>query len=442
MMHPEWWQWALGYGILALILWLMTMSAIGSRRKQRLIQNIPTSKTAGVFIGLVEVKGTAECEAPITSELAKARCVHFSYSVDEHWRRTVTESYTDSQGNRKTRTRTESGWKTIESGGEQIPFYLKDDTGLLRILPDGAKIEPAPIYHETARRSDPLYYSRGHHFAVSNSTHKRRFSEKAIPLHQPLYIIGQSRERDDIAAAEIAHDDIEKMFLISTRSEEKIQKSYGGGFWALIILGLVISGLAPWLIHKILTNREMYPFMAGSISVGVYLLQLSVRWGLMVFNDLVQLRNRVFQAASNIDVQLKRRHDLIPNLLHVVQGLKDFESKLQTHLASLRAQAGKSSIQNNEESITPCANAIIAISEAYPELKSDSTFLKLQEGISDTEDRIALARNYYNNIVTQYNTRRETIPDQFFASLAGMKHISLFKAAEFTRAAIKVDLAD
>lgn len=438
-MEPELWNWILAYGILSLALWFITFGAIRSRKRQRVIQNIPTSKTAGVFIGLVEVKGTAESDNPITSELAESRCVHFSFSVQEHWRRTVTETYTDSDGKTRTRTKTESGWKTIEQGGNEIPFYLKDDSGILRIIPTKAKIEPTPLFSQTARRSDPLYYSRGHHFAVSNSTHKRRFIENGIPLHHDMYVIGQSREREEIAAAEIAHDDAEKMFIISTRSEEKIQKSYNTGFWGFIIFGLFLSALAPWLIHKILLNSESFPFLSSGIAFGVYIVQLFIRWALMVFNDLVDLKNRVFQASSNIDVQLKRRHDLIPRLVKVVSGLKNYETNLQSHLAKLRAQSN-ATMDTKEVSPSECSSSIIAIAEAYPEIKSDDAFLKLQNKLSDTEERVALARNYYNDIVTHYNTRRETIPDQYFASMAGLKHIDLFQAEDFKRAAIKVDL--
>ena len=441
MVEPVLWKWLLAYGILGLALWFITFGGIRSRKRQRLIQNIPTSKTAGVFIDLVEVQGTAESDSPITSELAKARCVHYSFSVQEHWSRRVTETYRGSGGKARTRTRTESGWKTIESGGHEIPFYLKDDSGLLRIVPAKAKVEPMTLFSEKVRRSDPLYYSRGHHFAVSNSTHKRRFLESGIPMHHDVYVIGQSREREDIAAAEIAHDETVKMFIISTRPEEKIQKSFRNGFWGFIIFGLLVSIGGPWLLQDILIHAQSFPLLSSGITVGVYLIQLIARWSLMVFNDPVDLKNRVFQASANIDVQLKRRQDLIPRLVKVVSGLKDYESKLQSHLVKLRAQSN-TTVKTKGTKPSECSSSITAIAEAYPEMKSDDTFLKLQKKLSDTEERIALARNYYNDIVTHYNTRRETIPDRYFASIAGLKHIDLFVAEDFRRATVKVELVD
>ena len=97
-------------------------------RRRRILGDTPTSKAQGVFIGFVELKGTAESAQPLTSFLAETACVHYAWQVDEHWSRVVTESYTDSKGNRQTRTRVESGWTTVAEGGETIPFYLRDES--------------------------------------------------------------------------------------------------------------------------------------------------------------------------------------------------------------------------------------------------------------------------------------------------------------------------
>ena len=122
-------------------------------RHKRLIDDLPTSRTQGVFIGLAELKGTAESETPLTSYLAGAPCVQYAWQVDEHWSRTVTETYTDSKGHTQTRTRTESGWTKVAGGSQSIPFYLKDDTGVIRVVPDGAKIHSIKTFDETASRS-------------------------------------------------------------------------------------------------------------------------------------------------------------------------------------------------------------------------------------------------------------------------------------------------
>src|SRR5947208_16319951 len=107
-------------GVLALVcLWF----ALRSGKRKRLVDNLPTSKTTGVFIGLLELKGTAEAAQPLTSYLAGQHCVQYQWRIEEHWSRTVTETYTDSDGKARTRTRHDSGWKTVADGGDTIPSY-------------------------------------------------------------------------------------------------------------------------------------------------------------------------------------------------------------------------------------------------------------------------------------------------------------------------------
>lgn len=176
------------------------VAAFRAGRRRRLVENLPTSKTTGVFIGLVELKGSAESSHPLTSRLAEQPCVVYEWSVDEHWSRTVTETYTDKDGKTHTRTRHESGWTTVANGGEAIPFYLQDDCGVVLVRPQGAKVEPRGMFDETCGPGDPLYYGKGPAHAVANSDHRRRFCERGIPQHAMLYVLGQAREREDIVA--------------------------------------------------------------------------------------------------------------------------------------------------------------------------------------------------------------------------------------------------
>src|SRR5260221_2769746 len=148
------WIPALG-AVLALI---CLVAALRSGQRRRLIDNLPTSKTTGVFIGLVELKGTAETQEPLVSFLARTQCVYFRWTVEEHWSRTVTETETDSDGKTRTVTRHESGWTTVANGGEISPFYLQDDCGFVLIRPEGAKLESVGGFDETCGRSDSLYY--------------------------------------------------------------------------------------------------------------------------------------------------------------------------------------------------------------------------------------------------------------------------------------------
>ncbi len=106
------------------------IAAFWSLRRKRLIDDSPTSKSQGVFIGMAELKGTAESEQPLTSYLAGVPCVRNIWEVDEHWSRIVMETYSDKSGVH-TRTRTESGWNKVADGHQSVPFYLKDDTGIV-----------------------------------------------------------------------------------------------------------------------------------------------------------------------------------------------------------------------------------------------------------------------------------------------------------------------
>jgi hypothetical protein len=425
-------------GAVLALLCLIAGCRAGTRH--RLIDNLPTSKTTGVFIGLAELKGTAESSGPLTSYLAGGACVHYSWSIEERWSRIVTETDTDSDGKTHTRIRRESGWTNVAGGGETIPFFLQDDHGIVLVRPEGAKIEPVTVFRETCGPSEPLYYGKGPPGAVSNSDHVRRFEETAIPLHAVLYVMGQARERADVVAPEIAADQGAPIFLISTRSEQQVSSGFRWNFWGWGIFGMVLA-VAGVIVRDAMLGLELdarWPFYAAAAAA--YLAAAGLAWTWMVFNSLVELRQRVRQAWAQVDVQLKRRHDLIPNLVEVVEGLRDYEQQVQTELAALRAQAQATPPGVAGPDFQALKGTVIAIAERYPELKADTTFTNLHRSLVDTEQRIALARGYFNDIATHFNTRLETVPDRFVGGLAAMRQQALLQADEFERAPVKVDL--
>ncbi len=422
--------------LLGFVFLLMALRQVA---RKRLIDDLPTSKTTGVFIGLVELKGTAESEVPLRSFLAETLCVYYQYSVSEHWSRTVTESYTDSKGNRRTRTKRESGWKTVASGGRMGPFYLQDDCGVILIRPDGADIEPKSVFHETCGPADPLYYGKGPSGAVADSDYRRQFSERAIPLHAPVYVVGQARERSDIVEPEIAYDKESPMFLISTRTEKDVSRLLGCAFYLWLVPGLMfcVGGfIAQLAIRQLQLGEYWWVYFLAAVG---YFGALLLGWVWTVFNSLIRLRHWVDQAWSQIDVQLKRRYDLIPRLVTVVTAAKQHERDVQTVVADMRNQL---KLSDNPDAQHGLASRLMAIAEAYPELKSNENFSSLQRHLIDTEQRIALARGYYNEIVTYFNTRLEIVPDGFIARLGGMTKRSLMLAREFERAPVHLNLAD
>ena len=424
-------------GVFAL---LCLVAGYRTGRRGKLIENIPTSSTAGVFIGLVEVKGRVESARPLTSYLASSSCVYYRWSVDEHWSRTVTESYTDSKGQRRTRTRHESGWRTVASGGEMIPFYLRDEDGTLLIRPQGARIESITVFDSTCGRSDPLYYAKGPAEAVAHSDHRRRFTEEALPVNQLLYVMGQARERQDVVAAEIAQDDQAPIFLISVRPEQQIQSGHRAAFagWNLGGLLLFTVGFGIWF--GVMGNEGGRLAARVVASAAIYGLAAALAWLWMAYNSLIDLRQRVRRAWSHVDVQLKRRHDLIPALVEVVEGLRDHEREVQTALATLRAQWTATPPGVEGPDYQGLHASVVALAERYPQLIASQGFEALQRNLSETEQRIALARGYFNEIATHYNTRLETVPERFVARWAGLKPQGLLAAQDFERAPVNVEL--
>ena len=429
---------ALGAGILFIAGCLF--GAFHALGRKRLLNDNPTSKTQGVFIGLTELSGTAEMEKPLISYLAEAPCVHYDYTVEEHWQRIVTETYTDSKGHVRTRTKTESGWKRVDSGGLSAPFYLKDDTGVLRILPEGAKIEDKEIFQKTVTPGDPIYFNKCPAREIANSTHRRRFRETAVPLHAKLYIVGRAREREDIVAAEIARDKAAPMFLISMRTEKQVSTGYGAQVWVWAVLGFLIAlgiALAWQMMRTVGAGFAITPYLiAGFGYIFVYLLG----WVWTIYNSFINLHNRVKRGWSQVDIQLKRRNDLIPNLVQVVEGYRTHEQDTQLLISRMRTQLSATAPGVSGPDFSGVAPMLKATMEAYPDLKANEQFFKLQESLVETEQRIALARDYYNDIATFFNSRLEMVPDRFIGSLARFKPRTLMSAADFERAPVAVDL--
>lgn len=403
-----------------------------TNRQRRLIGNLPTSKTQGVFIGVVELKGTAECEAPVTSFLAEQVCVHYGYQITERWEREVEEEYTDSEGHTQRRTRTESGWATVASGGESTPFYLQDDTGVVLIRPDGAEIRPQSLFQAHVSPADPLYYGKGPAITVANSTFQRSFSEQGIPLHHALFVVGKAREREDMVAAELSQDQSSPLYLLTVESEDQVLSRMGWKLHFLNILGLIFAGGEGYLFAEV---------RGALIGAAIYLFCWFVTWFVLVSNMLIDVRNRMRQGWSSLEVQLKRRHDLIPGLVAVVEGVRQHEADTQTEVAALRAELAAGHELTPEARHRGVARSVLTLAERYPELKADANFRQLQTQLIDTEQRIALARAYFNDITTAYNTRLEIVPDGWIARLFGHKAQPLLATEDFERAEVRVSLA-
>jgi hypothetical protein len=403
--------------------------ALNAGRKRRLLDDTPVSKALGVFVGEVEVEGLCVRQDPYTSYLAERPCVLYSWSICEHWRRAHEETYTDDKGNTRTRTVIVHGSDVIASGGRQAGFYLQDETGFVWVEPAGADLETVTMFSEDADEGDALYYGKGPSEAVDGSTGQRTFSESGLPIGTKLFIRGRASERPDIVAAQIKREDKADMFIITPRGEKAVSDGKATAYVLWNIIGALCAGA---FASTLFASHAVSPG-PGPMSVGVllYLVALSFGWVWMVFNSLVGVRNRVQLAQSLIDVQLKRRADLIPRLVNCLTGYRAHEASVLAMVARLRAEAASSGVS----AVSP---SLIAIQEQYPDLKAMDSFNSLSSNLIETEQRIALARNYYNDSVTFYNTRLERVPDAYVARIVSMQPAELFKAEGFERVAVGV----
>ena len=153
-----------------------------------------------------------------------------------------------------------------------------------------------------------------------------------------------------------------------------------------------------------------------------------------MYNSLVQSKIKVDNAWSQIDVQLQRRFDLIPNFVETVKGYAKHEENTFKEVIEARNKMNTAGNINEEleasNAITGALNKLFALSEAYPELKSNENFLSLQKDLKETEDKLSYARQFYNDSVLMYNNTREKFPSNIVANIFGFKEINFFKASE------------
>lgn len=172
---------------------------------------------------------------------------------------------------------------------------------------------------------------------------------------------------------------------------------------------------------------------------------LLIVWGILIYNQLVRNRNQTESAWSDIDVQLQRRHDLVPQLVEAVKGYASYERATLTAVTELRAR----SIATNrlvekaqlEDEIERGLHKLIALAEDYPDLKANQNFIKLQQELTEVEDHLQYARRFYNGAVRQLNTRIESFPDLLVARFFSFKPAEFFDAEDNTAAAPQVSIS-
>ena len=172
------------------------------------------------------------------------------------------------------------------------------------------------------------------------------------------------------------------------------------------------------------------------------ILSLIVLYIVLTFNSLIMLRNRADNALSQIDVQLKRRYDLIPNLISSVKGYMKHEKGVLTEITKMRSSLISGSLSQKAKASDAVSNAlktIFAVSENYPQLKANENFIQLQEELSGTESKIAFSRQFYNDNIMVLNNKIEQFPSNMIANMLNFKEREFFKAAESEKGPVKVE---
>ena len=174
----------------------------------------------------------------------------------------------------------------------------------------------------------------------------------------------------------------------------------------------------------------------------IVIVVLILIWAIATYNSLVDFRNRVKDAWSQIDVQLKRRFDLIPNLVETVKGYTKHENETLEEVIKARNTYLSASLPEDQlkadGELTNAINKLFALSENYPDLKANQNFQQLQQELQQTEDKIAMSRQFYNDIVMQYNNQIEMVPSNIIASLFKFKQEKFFEAQDSEKENVKV----
>jgi LemA protein len=177
------------------------------------------------------------------------------------------------------------------------------------------------------------------------------------------------------------------------------------------------------------------------IVLGIILLLIILIWA--TYNSLVRLNIKTDEALSDITVQMKRRYDLVPNLIDSVKGYAKHEKSTLSEVTKARTSAmklGEGDIHSKAEAdnmMTSTLKSLFAVAESYPELKANENFMKLQEELSDTEDKIQASRRFYNSNVTNFNTKLKVFPTNIFGNMLGFKPKEFFEVNDSEKAEIE-----
>jgi hypothetical protein len=419
-----------GGAVMGVLAWLVD-------RQRRAYADLATTPAAAVFAGRNEVKGRAWAPQPLVSHRSTTPSVWWSYTLEEERQHTRTVTSRDSQGNTQTRTETYHQWHEIDRKDGQLPWCeVVDDTGSVPVRLDGARVEARSVHLETFKDDG----GRGILESLfSNKTGRYRESENAVAIGDPLFVVGEA-ELDEATCVPVLGSKV----LVSTRSEESRMRSLGAGAGLLVLLAL--GGLLAGSAMLVDPERPGRP-AAWLPGIAAAVVLLTIAWSVTLYNRLRLLAESTERAWTLVDVQLQRRHDLIPSLAKTVAAHAAHEATVLQQLAQARAgAAGNGGEAQHAAELTGEATEqttrlrqILGVAEAHPQLTADAGFLELQRALADTESRIAGSRTFYNDTLLLLRNQMQRFPGVLVASRLRLAHREPIGAEGFERTVPEVE---
>ncbi len=434
-----------GLACAGLAIWL-SWRAARARSRRQLLQDLPTSPAAAIFVGWLEASGRARSASPLTSPLGQVPCVLYRLSITESYQRTETEMSRDAKGRTTMRTRVVTGWESVGERTERIPFELEDESGRVRVDPEGARTRTEPFVQRIVGSSEPDYHRFSDQGPVQGSTGQRQLSEAGIRLGADLHLVGRGRPTSSGDDIEIGFEKLpgsgsaEGWQGIAVGDAKAVERWAGSGSWSGQIFAWILTVAATYFFARIFNlGPSGQGWRAGLVWIGigavVHSLGAGILWLLFTYNGFIDLASRARRAVARIDVELDRRAKLIPRLVAVVEEAGRHEREVQVLLAELRSQGQATTEgQAGVDPVRISGRAALLV-ERYPELESDELFGNLQAEVVLTEDRIGHARGYLNELTTSWRTRRQRFPENVLFAWMNRRPAGYRAAEAFERAA-------
>lgn len=355
----------------------------------------------------VWIRGEIECENPVHLPHFGYPALHFDYKLEKY----VTKTRQKGDG----KTETYSEWETVETKSDFCSFAVCQEDGRLDVDAAQARWEYEPTQSETLgiwRHSANYTPFPGAISVVGVVGEKKRTLEKLG--HVPLIVT--PKERDT--------------YLKAAESAERWAAGFGY-FLLLLGFGIFGFGLLRYLQTKDhLEGQHWWNTGTALVGLGCGLGAMIVFWIIRTYNNLVIFRTRADQTWSGIDVHLKQRYDLIPNLVEIVKGYAEHEKGLLEHLTKLRGEAltDRGARVVAEKEVVESMTRIALVSESYPDLKANAQYRLLAKQLTALEDKIAHARGFFNDSVSEYNRHLGLFPASLVAGMFGFRNYPLFAA--------------